>query len=147
METVFVYGTLRAGGVRAISKLFTEAVFIGLGTLPGRLYDFGAYPGFIAGSGSPVIGEVYMVDPAALSTMDDIERIADQMYLRTSHTVTMATGSPRECWAYEVNPDIYQLHDRDLIMSGDWIVHAGTKGELPPEHWPDEAPIKFGASG
>ncbi len=147
MKTVFVYGTLRAGGVRAIPKLFPRALFIGLGTVPGRLYDFGAYPGFIAGPGSPVIGEVYNVDPAALSTMDDIERIADQMYVRTRHIITMATGSQLECWAYEVNPDNYQLHDRDLIISGDWIVYAGAKGELPPEHWPDEAPIKFGASG
>ncbi len=74
-HTVFVYGTLRRGGVREIPRLFPNARFVGFGTARGWLYDFGAYPGFIADAGgADVIGEVFEVDAAAVRAMDEIER-------------------------------------------------------------------------
>ena len=146
MITVFVYGTLRVGGVREIPGLFATAKFLGGGMARGRLHDFGAYPGFVAGGDGAVLGEVYEVDAAALATMDDIERIADDMYRRVMIVVQMDGSAPRMCWVYECNPARNDMREQDVIAGGDWIAHASAKGELPPERWPDEAPIRFGAT-
>ena len=144
MHSVFVYGTLRVGGVREIPRLFSSALFIGVGMARGQLYDFGAYPGFVGGSDGSVLGEVYEVDAEALATMDEIERIADGMYQRVRLDVRLEIGEHRNCWVYECNPDHYELRPGQIIASGDWIAHAAAKGPLPPEQWPDELPIKFG---
>ncbi len=142
MELVFVYGTLRRGGVRAIERLFPAAIFVGAGIATGSLWDFGAYPGFVARTdGGHVIGEVYGVDDAALSEMDEIERIADDWYRRSRVRVTLP-GKRLRCWVYEVNAARFALEH--AIPNGDWITHAAAKGALPPERWPDAQEIRHG---
>jgi gamma-glutamylcyclotransferase (GGCT)/AIG2-like uncharacterized protein YtfP len=142
MHLVFVYGTLRLGGVRELSRLFPAAQLIGNATICGALYDFGAYPGLRASAdGALVHGEVYGVDDAALREMDSIERIADELYLRTRVFAAMRDKRLR-CWAYEVNPAHFALGE--VISGGDWIAHAAAKGALPVERWPDAQPIRHG---
>lgn len=143
---VFVYGTLRQGGVRAIPQLFPAAEFVGFGTVNGWLYDFGAYPGLIVdAAGREIVGEVYAVDDAALREMDEIERYVESdddecFYFRRAHVVTLRNDGEQTAWLYECNPKHYDC--TTPIPADDWIAYAEAKGELPEEAWPDGAQIK-----
>lgn len=142
---IFVYGTLRKGGVREMPALFPGVPDLGFGAVPGRLYDFGAYPGLaLDASAAPVIGEVYDVDDAMLARLDEIEAYFEgkpeiSYYFRVQCAVAMRGGRSLRCWVYEFNPAFF----RELIPipDGDWIAHAERKGPLPPERWPDGDPI------
>lgn len=146
MDKVFVYGTLRQGGVREMPRLFPQCAFIGFGTAQGRLYDFGAYPGFMPDAeGGDVAGEVYEVPAIVLRALDDIERYephneAGSYYLRREVTVALQDGRQTTAWVYVCNPDFYDCSNP--IAGNDWIAHAAAKGDLPAESWPDGAPIK-----
>ena len=126
---VFVYGTLRRGGARAMSIRFPNSKFIADAKVSGSLYDLGAYPGLILNeSNSLVIGEVYEVDDEILNKLDDFESSSD--YWRKQ--IEISLGSQRRlCWTYEPNPESYSLHT--LITSGDWIEYAKTKTD-----WADQ---------
>ena len=131
---VFVYGTLRRGGVRAMPDIFPDSKFIGIARVSGRLYDLGAYPGLLLDeSDSPVIGEVYEIDDEILSKLDDIE--ASSNYRRKQVEVSLRNRG-MTCWVYE--PDSKSYPRRILITSGDWIEYAKTKTEWPEDAWPDE---------
>ena len=126
---VFVYGTLRRGGVRAMPELFPGSEFVGRASVRGRLYDFGEYPGLLLdGAGSPVAGEVYEVSEEVLRKLDDIE--APAYYSRREVEVSLGGGSV-SCWVYE--PDLSLYPSRTLITSGDWIEYAGTKTVRPED--------------
>ena len=126
---VFVYGTLRRGGVREMPGLFPDSKFVGDASVGGSLYDFGAYPGLLLGeSDSTVKGEVYEVGDEILNRLDDIE--ASSFYRRKQVEVSVG-GRGLTCWVYEPDPNLYP--DRVLITSGDWIEYAGTKTEWPGE--------------
>jgi gamma-glutamylcyclotransferase (GGCT)/AIG2-like uncharacterized protein YtfP len=120
---VFVYGTLRRGGLRAMPGLFPDATFVDTAQVRGRLYDFGEYPGLLIDeSNSPVVGEVYEVNDETLNKLDEIE--AGSQYLRKQFEISLGAES-RLCWVYEPDPEFYSL--QTLITSGDWIEYAGTK--------------------
>jgi gamma-glutamylcyclotransferase (GGCT)/AIG2-like uncharacterized protein YtfP len=126
---VFVYGTLRRGGVRAMPELFPGAEFVGVAGVPGSLYDFGEYPGLLlGGAGSPVAGEVYEVGEDVLKELDAIE--APAHYSRREVEVSLG-GEGVKCWVYE--PDLSLYPRRTLIASGDWIEYAKTKTDWPEE--------------
>jgi gamma-glutamylcyclotransferase (GGCT)/AIG2-like uncharacterized protein YtfP len=126
-DLVFVYGTLRQGGFRAMSDLFPGAKFIGKASIRGSLYDFGSYPGLLLDeSSSLVIGEVYEVDDEILNKLDAIEAPAHYRRRR----VEVSLGNQRKtCWVYE--PDARFYPERKSIASGDWIEHARTKTDWP----------------
>lgn len=131
---VFVYGTLRRGGVRAMLELFPGSEFAGVASVRGRLYDFGEYPGLLLdGAGSPVAGEVYGVGEDVLKKLDDIE--APAHYSRSEVEVSLG-GESVKCWVYE--PDLSFYPDRTLITSGNWIEYARTKSVWPEENQPDD---------
>ncbi len=146
MNFVFVYGTLRQGGVREMPRLFPQTEFIGFGTVRGRLFDFGAYPGFMPDeAGGEVLGEVYAVPAIVLQALDDIERYepnneAGSYYHRREVGVALRDGRLISAWVYVCNPDFYDCSRP--IDTNDWIAHAAAKGSLPAESWPDGAPIK-----
>ena len=120
---VFVYGTLRRGGVRAMSVRFPNSKFIADAKVSGNLYDLGAYPGLLLNeSNSLVIGEVYEVDDEILNKLDDIE--ASSSYWRKQVEISLGTDR-RIGWIYAPNPELC-LH-RTLITSGDWIEYAKRK--------------------
>lgn len=123
---VFVYGTLRRGGLRAMPAVFPGAKLVGTATVRGRLYDLGEYPGLLLGaSASRVAGEVYEVDDETLGEMDAVEASDD--YRRRRVEVSLDAGVSSACWVYvgEREPEFYSRHS--LIASGDWIAHAATK--------------------
>jgi gamma-glutamylcyclotransferase (GGCT)/AIG2-like uncharacterized protein YtfP len=126
---VFVYGTLRRGGVRAMPDLFPGSKLVGVASAGGRLYDFGAYPGLLLGeSDSPVAGEVYEVSEEVLKKLDDIE--APAFYSRREAEVSLG-GGKLKCWVYE--PDLSLYPSRTPITSGDWIEYAKTKTVWPED--------------
>lgn len=126
---VFVYGTLRRGGVRAMPELFPGSKFVGGASVCGRLYDFGEYPGLLSGgAGPPVVGEVYEVGEDVLKKLDDIE--APAHYSRREVEVSLGDSGVK-CWVYE--PDLSLYPSRTLITSGDWIEYAGTKTARPED--------------
>ena len=131
---VFVYGTLRRGGTRAMPIIFPDSRFIDNAKAHGRLYDLGAYPGLLLDeSNSLVFGEVYEVDDEILNKLDVIE--AESHYLRKQ--VELSFGDDRKvCWVYVYNPKFYSR--LILIESGDWIEYAKTKTDWPPDVWIDE---------
>ena len=132
---VFVYGTLRRGGARAMSFRFPDSKFIANAKVRGSLYDLGAYPGLLLNeSNSLVIGEVYEVDDKLLNKLDAFE--ASSHYRRKQVEISLGAHA-RRCWTYEPNPEFYSL--RTLITSGDWIEYAQTKTDRPEVTLLDEA--------
>lgn len=122
---VFVYGTLRQGGVRAMPGLFPGASFMGGASVTGSLYDLGSYPGLqLDESASLVVGEVYQVDDEILSGLDEIE--APSHYWRKQVEVSL-DNRRTVCWVYVYDPKFYP--GGTLIKSGDWIEYARTKTE------------------
>lgn len=131
---VFVYGTLRRGGARAMSIRFPDSKFIADTKVSGSLYDLGAHPGLLLNdSDSPVTGEVYEVDDEILNKLDDFE--ASSYYRRKQVEISLGTHR-RACWIYEPNPEFYS--PRILIESGDWLEYAKTKTDWPGDTQPDE---------
>jgi gamma-glutamylcyclotransferase (GGCT)/AIG2-like uncharacterized protein YtfP len=122
---LFVYGTLRQDGCRAIPKLFPSARFLGFGTVKGWLYDFGDYPGLrLDANGLDILGEVYEVEPATLRAIDEIEgHLPGEStvchYFRRSHPILMQDGTRLTADLYECNPRLYDC-SRPLEV-GDWI--------------------------
>src|SRR6266403_524231 len=131
---VFVYGTLRRGGAREMSKRFHNSKFIADTQVSGSLYDLGAFPGLLFNdSTSMVNGEGYQVDDEILNELDEIE--ASSSYWRKQIEISLGTER-RMCWIYEPNPEVYSPHT--LITSGDWIEYAKTKADWPGDNPPDE---------
>ncbi|HEV2765254.1 MAG TPA: gamma-glutamylcyclotransferase family protein [Pyrinomonadaceae bacterium] len=124
---VFVYGTLRRGGLRAMTGLFPEAKFIGPANVKGRLYDLGEHPALrLDESGATVVGEVYEVGEDVLQELDVIEASSDYRRKRVEASLG---GRTTACWVYE--PEAGSYPDHTPIASGDWMDYAGTKRGRP----------------
>lgn len=121
---VFVYGTLRRGERNDINRLQPAPVFLGVGHIPGRLYDLGWYPGVILGGAETVVGEVYAITPQLEHRLDLLEEVAPQPtgeYARRQ--VEVALPDRRlVCLVYEIHPD--RTRGRPLIASGDWMLRG-----------------------
>jgi gamma-glutamylcyclotransferase (GGCT)/AIG2-like uncharacterized protein YtfP len=126
---VFVYGTLRRGDVRDITRLLPTPRFVGMASVAGVLYDLGPYPGLVLGGEGRVTGEVYAITPELERQLDAIEEVWPQQtgeYAKREVAVQLllprdaACGAAAEllCLVYEINP----LHTagRPVIASGDW---------------------------
>lgn len=121
---VFVYGTLRRGDVRDITRLQPTPKFIGMGSVAGVLYDLGAYPGLLLGGAGRVVGEVYAVSAELERLLDEIEEVWPQQsgeYSRRDVTVLL-DGAPAAtgpvCLVYEINAE--RLAGCAVISGGDW---------------------------
>jgi gamma-glutamylcyclotransferase (GGCT)/AIG2-like uncharacterized protein YtfP len=84
MTGVFVYGTLKRGGLN--HHYLAGQEFLGEArTASGyTLYSIGDYPGMVrsAGPDDLVIGEVWSVDPTCLAALDELEGVAEDLYER-----------------------------------------------------------------
>jgi gamma-glutamylcyclotransferase (GGCT)/AIG2-like uncharacterized protein YtfP len=121
---VFVYGTLRRGDVRDITRLQPAPQFIGSGSVAGVLYDLGPYPGLLLGGEGRVVGEVYAVCADLERLLDEIEEVWPQQtgeYAKRDVVVqmegTLAAAAP-VCLVYEINPE--RLAGCPVITGGDW---------------------------
>jgi gamma-glutamylcyclotransferase (GGCT)/AIG2-like uncharacterized protein YtfP len=121
---VFVYGTLRRGDVRDITRLQPAPQFVGLASVAGLLYDLGPYPGLLLGGAGRVVGEVYAISAELERLLDEIEEVWPQQtgeYAKRDVAVqmdgTLAAAAP-VCLVYEINPE--RLAGCPVITGGDW---------------------------
>ncbi len=114
-ETVFVYGTLRAGGSNHFRM--GDAVFIGAATVRGRLYRVDWYPAlFLNADAGAVVGELYVVSEETLAALDAFE---GSEYRRVRVFATPAAGGgPVEAWIWEY---LDPVDESQLITHGDWL--------------------------
>jgi gamma-glutamylcyclotransferase (GGCT)/AIG2-like uncharacterized protein YtfP len=109
---VFVYGTLLPGlAPPVIADVVGTLRVVGPGTLPGRLYHLGAYPGCIVDDGCDtlIFGQVLeLPDQAVLERLDWYEGYAahddaGSLFVRTVCDVTLADGGQVRSWVYVYN--------------------------------------------
>ena len=124
-EHLFVYGTLRAGGIHPMAhRLRVGAKLIGRGSAPGMLYDFGDHPGavFTRDSKYRVIGDVFELKagPRLLADLDRYEGFTggdDDMFRRIAIEVALDKGGKVEAWTY----GLAEAPRARLIGTGDFI--------------------------
>ena len=110
---VFLYGTLLPEHApAAMAATVARLREVGEGSVPGRLYDLGAYPGAVLdpASSTRVRGRVFVLpdDPGVLAALDGYEGFdrADaraSLFVRTRATVDLATGDTTDAWIYVYN--------------------------------------------
>ncbi len=119
-ETVFVYGTLRAGASNHFRMAGAEP--LGPATVRGRLYRIDWYPGLVIDpEACPVTGELYAVEAAHLQALDAFEGLPPgemecEEYRRVKVAVAVAGGG-REAWVWEWRGPV---DEAARIGSGDW---------------------------
>ena len=121
LRHVFVYGTLRRGGINDITRLRPAPRFVGAARVAGVLYHLGAYPGMTLGGSEWVQGEVYAIDPALEPLLDEIEDLGSHPtdeYIKREIDVAVDTRV-LQCLVYEINPRYAQPALR--VPGGDWM--------------------------
>jgi gamma-glutamylcyclotransferase (GGCT)/AIG2-like uncharacterized protein YtfP len=110
-QLIFLYGTLRPGHAPPeIADAVSRLRQIGPGTIRGRLYNLGAYPGVVLDDGAAEVpGQVFAVpDGETLTRMDAYEgyypdNSAASLFLRVRVMVSLAGGASESCWVYIYN--------------------------------------------
>jgi gamma-glutamylcyclotransferase (GGCT)/AIG2-like uncharacterized protein YtfP len=133
MQTVFIYGTLRAGEANDISEAAARndipaPTLLGSTTVRGRLFDFGNYPGLVVDeAGVDVRGDVYEIDDALVAVLDEIEAVYPGVEDRfVAHDVMVKVdGNVVNCRFYPVTPNA--VKGLPEIRSGDWVEHRLTR--------------------
>jgi gamma-glutamylcyclotransferase (GGCT)/AIG2-like uncharacterized protein YtfP len=107
---LFIYGTLHPDRAPAdIADVARSLDFVSSGTLRGRLYDLGDYPGLILDDtpDAPTIsGDIFAVpDGQTLAAIDTYEQFrpadpSNSLFDRTHAIVTLADGSQQSCSVY-----------------------------------------------
>lgn len=123
---LFVYGSLRRGGSRHALLLGAGARAVADGTISGKLYEFGDYPGAVktADRKRRVRGEVYaFADHAAgLARIDKLEsffpgRSAKSLFVRRLVEVDLDGGRSVEAWVYFYNRPVKRGRE---MFAGEW---------------------------
>lgn len=131
MELIFVYGSLLSDFEHLEGeKLRALASLIGKGSVFGKLYDIGEYPGLVTskGAGFAVLGEIYDLSscPNLWLELDEYEGLNDSNtpeYTREKVIVSTPNGT-LTCWTY-----IYQGIIQNLvpIEGGDYLSYLKKK--------------------
>ncbi len=110
---LFVYGTLHPDRAPAeIARVVKRLRLLGTGTIRGKLYELGEYPGVVVHPShrDKVPGFIFALpeDRDTLSQLDDYEGFrptdpANSLFIRAKRTVTFAEGHRRRCWVYLYN--------------------------------------------
>jgi len=127
---LFVYGTLRPFvDIEMARWLRGAATHLGRGTVCGRLYDLGAYPGMRPGRARErVVGDVYRVDnPRVFRVLDRYEAGSSRSnprFVRERFIVKLERGGLASAWAYRYRRNIMAAQ---RIASGDYRLHSGSR--------------------
>jgi gamma-glutamylcyclotransferase (GGCT)/AIG2-like uncharacterized protein YtfP len=117
---LFVYGTLRRGGVNEITISHARAVFVGAASVRGRLHDMGGYPAVILDDAAGgIAGEVFEIDDAILAALDRFEAADD--YHREQIEVLL-NGTASRSWIYRPEPEL--CAGKPTVETGDWIEYS-----------------------
>ena len=135
-DVLFVYGTLRPSLIdRALAEapreLITRVRLVGPATVPGLLFDLGAYPGFVhheprdacdQETPAVVVGDLIEVTTDQLAVLDAYEECGgpSPLYRRERIQARQQNGSERDCWIY-----VYARNTSAaaLIPSGNYARH------------------------
>jgi gamma-glutamylcyclotransferase (GGCT)/AIG2-like uncharacterized protein YtfP len=129
MKYVFIYGTLRAGEINDINaaaarNAIAQPRLVGRASVPGRLFDFGSYPGMVTDGGTAtVVGDVYEIDDALVAVLHEIERVypgTDGLFVAQELTIEV-DGRQMACLFYPVAREA--VRGRPEIHGGDWVAH------------------------
>lgn len=120
-DVIAVYGLLRAGE-SGFERFGLAGAFAPLGpcTIPGQLFDLGAYPGLVDGPGS-VVGELFeVVDASVGPTLDAFEDYwpEDPDKSRYDRVLVDLLEPRRAAWVYRWRLGLDQAR---RIESGDWF--------------------------
>ena len=112
---LFVYGTLHPDRAPAeIAAAVSQLKRIGSGTIRGRLYNLGDYPGVVIDPdhNDEIPGTIFALpnDPAILTALDRYEDFrpaapTNSLFIRSECTVTLPDGNNIACWVYLYNRD------------------------------------------
>ncbi len=126
-ECIFVYGTLRpANAPPELKALIGHWRKIGDGSIAGRLYNLGEYPGAVLDQhgGVRIIGEVFELpnDGVTLASLDayegfDPRNFDASLFVRRKCEVRLDYDARLECWVYAYNR---QVAPSTIIQSGDY---------------------------
>lgn len=131
---VFVYGTLRRGGINDINRLHPAPRFVSPARVKGMLYHLGDYPGMTLGGDAWVQGEVYAIDPRLEPALDEIEDLGSHPtdeYVKREILVDVV-GDALRCLVYEINPKYAQPELR--VHDGDWMKAIARSAQGGPNH-------------
>ena len=137
-EYLFLYGTLLPELAPPLLRTSLATLRrLGLGAVPGCLYDLGPYPGAILDPNAVtrVRGQVFELpdDRAVLPLLDAYEGFdpgnpARSLYVREKRPITLADGGHLDCWVYAYNRP---PGDRPLIPDGDYRRWRAARAEGP----------------
>jgi gamma-glutamylcyclotransferase (GGCT)/AIG2-like uncharacterized protein YtfP len=133
-DHLFVYGTLREESAHPMAhRLRVGAKHVGRGSTPGRLFDFGSWPGafFAAEQKYRVIGNVFALraGPRLLLDLDRYEGVAPAddekrewpeamgLFHRITVRIALDKGGSVEAFAYALK----EMPRARLIGTGDFI--------------------------
>jgi gamma-glutamylcyclotransferase (GGCT)/AIG2-like uncharacterized protein YtfP len=126
-DLLFVYGTLSPSRAPAhLCEIAARLKPLSPGSMPGRLYDLGEFPGAVFDAAAPtrVYGEVFELpsDSRFLSQLDDYEGFmpadpAKSLFVREQRPVVISRGAQLSCWVYLYNRD---PGHSPLIHGGDY---------------------------
>ena len=130
---VFVYGTLRAGEINDLAQAAARrglpaARYVGAASVPGRLVDFGDWPGLIpVDDGRRVRGDVFQVEPALVALMDEIEEYEPGKpccFVRREVVARLeppAAAAELRCQYYPIDPALRGA--AAAIAADDWVAY------------------------
>ena len=119
LDLVFVYGTLRCGGVN--HYLLKGAMLCGGHVTPARyrMLHLGAYPGVVEGGATAIVGEVYRVTRRQFAALDRLEA-----YPRLYDRKLIDTPWGRAWIYFYLGP----RRDRAVLPDGDWSGKSRRRG-------------------
>jgi gamma-glutamylcyclotransferase (GGCT)/AIG2-like uncharacterized protein YtfP len=115
-EYLFLYGTLKPNEAAVdVAKVVKSLRRVGTATVPGRLYDFGDYPGAITdcNSAKKIHGDVFELPVeahASLHALDqyeefDVNNPEQSLFLRKKVSAKLFDGRELNCWMYVYNKE------------------------------------------
>ena len=126
-EYLFLYGTLKPNEAASdVAETVRTLRRVGSATVPGRLYDFGDYPGAVIdrSATTSIKGELFELpnDDSALKALDDYEEFnrtdrKNSLFVRTRTVAKLHDGRRLNAWIYVYNRDPGSAR---LIASGDY---------------------------
>jgi gamma-glutamylcyclotransferase (GGCT)/AIG2-like uncharacterized protein YtfP len=128
---LFVYGSLRSGFHHSVYAYISRYfIFDGMGTVQGKLYDMGEYPGAIPGTDNYFItGELYHIAQEeefdqAMEQLDDYEGLLVEPreipLFRREPVNVLFKNTTVIAWMYWYNRAITSEH---RIESGDFVAY------------------------
>ncbi len=134
-DHIFIYGSLRrefSSPVRSVLEHHAE--FIGVGTVPGKLYNIDWYPGALESEDPDecVTGAVYRVRNRNIvfSKLDQYEGCSAEQprpheFIRKKLPINLQSTGKLRAWIYLYNRSV---SGKERIPSGDYAAYAGDQG-------------------